>query len=213
MPDMASMMQMMQGMGMGNGGDGGMGMPGMPGGGQMPDLGSMMNMMKGMGMDPAALMGGGGGGNGGSDAMGGFDPMALAALMPPPKQDKATKYGHVNAGDFSSWVMIYPVYLNQTKTLAEGRRISKEKAVIDPTLEDLQEACNLLRLKFIVEPYKQYPREWTPSGRIRVEIKNSETGSKIHRDISSRKDLYEKISSKIPLLQSRKNRLKARNGV
>ena len=127
--------------------------------------------------------------------------------MPPPKQDKATKYGHVNAGDFSSWVMIYPVYLNQTKTLAEGRRISKEKAVIDPTLEDLQEACNLLRLKFIVEPYKQYPREWTPSGRIRVEIKNPETGSKIHRDISSRKDLYEKIAIKIPLLHSRKNRL------
>lgn len=35
------------------------------------------------------------------------------------------------------WICIYPLYLNSKKTLAEGRRIKKEKAVENPTSQEI----------------------------------------------------------------------------
>lgn len=35
------------------------------------------------------------------------------------------------------WICIYPLYINSKKTLAEGRRIKKEKGVENPTSQEI----------------------------------------------------------------------------
>jgi signal recognition particle subunit SEC65 len=56
----------------------------------------------------------------------------------------------------NTWQIIYPVYLNAKSTLAEGRRIPKEKAVDNPTLDDIVKVCEHLGFKTIVEVCSNY---------------------------------------------------------
>jgi signal recognition particle subunit SRP19 len=51
------------------------------------------------------------------------------------------------------WVIIYPAYIDAKKTLREGRRIPKEKAVENPTLPEIQQVLALLNIEFIVEVF------------------------------------------------------------
>nr|CAD7393194.1 unnamed protein product [Timema cristinae] len=75
------------------------------------------------------------------------------------------------------WICIYPAYINSKKTLAEGRRISKEKAVENPTHQEIRDVLSAAGLKIGVEN-KLYSRERSKEmlyrGRIRVQIKNDD---------------------------------------
>ena len=42
------------------------------------------------------------------------------------------------------WNIIYPNYIDATKTIPQGRRISKEAAVDNPHLEEIGEALRFL---------------------------------------------------------------------
>lgn len=37
------------------------------------------------------------------------------------------------------WICIYPAYINSKKTLAQGRRINKDKAVENPTHQEIRD--------------------------------------------------------------------------
>uniref|UniRef100_A0A2K6FN05 Signal recognition particle 19 kDa protein n=1 Tax=Propithecus coquereli TaxID=379532 RepID=A0A2K6FN05_PROCO len=58
--------------------------------------------------------------------------MACAAARSPADQDM--------------FICIYPAYLNNKKTIAEGRRIPISKAVENPTATEIQDVCKSVML-------------------------------------------------------------------
>ena len=67
-------------------------------------------------------------------------------------------------------ITIWPQYINKNLTINEGRKISKEFAVKDPSLNDIERALERLGLKYSVQEEVSYPGKWyEKSGRILVE--------------------------------------------
>jgi signal recognition particle subunit SRP19 len=56
------------------------------------------------------------------------------------------------------WKIIYPVYLNSKKTVAEGRRIAAAKACPDPTCIEIADSCAFLKIPRAIEvPVSFFP--------------------------------------------------------
>ena len=67
-------------------------------------------------------------------------------------------------------ITIWPQYINKNLTINEGRKISKEFAVKDPSLNDIERALKRLGLKYSVQKEVSYPGKWyEKSGRVLVE--------------------------------------------
>lgn len=49
------------------------------------------------------------------------------------------------------WVVMYPVYINSKKTVAEGRRISLSKSCENPNCIEISDCCKHLKLPSAVE--------------------------------------------------------------
>ena len=68
--------------------------------------------------------------------------------------------------------IIWPAYFDQTKTRKNGRRITKNLAVPNPKVEELQEAANKLGLKHEIVANSGYPKApWQKTGMLMVEKK------------------------------------------
>jgi hypothetical protein len=50
-----------------------------------------------------------------------------------------------------TWSVIYPIYLNKKKTLAEGRRVPQDKGLDNPNYSEIAEACRQLGLQAEIE--------------------------------------------------------------
>ena len=71
-------------------------------------------------------------------------------------------------------ITIWPQYLNKNLSLKEGRKIAKEYAVKDPSLNDIERALKRLGLTHSVQKEFSYPGKWyDKSGRILVEWENT----------------------------------------
>ena len=71
-------------------------------------------------------------------------------------------------------VMIWPIYLDADKSLNEGRKISKEYAISEPRIKEIEKAAQKLKYKYTLEEDKSYPGEWyNNSGRIIIESDDS----------------------------------------
>ena len=104
--------------------------------------------------------------------------------------------------DVTTFQIIYPSYLDKTKTISEGRRIASNKAVEpSPTVSDISLALQSLKIRHVLQPYKGYSRDittlWDNPGRVKVEIPS---------DLTKRK-LCEQLATIIPELPSRIQRL------
>lgn len=67
-------------------------------------------------------------------------------------------------------IMVWPQYINKNLSLSEGRKVSKEIAVSDPTLNDIERALKRMGLSMSIQKEKSYPGKWyEKSGRILVE--------------------------------------------
>lgn len=53
--------------------------------------------------------------------------------------------------NIKKWVVIYPVYINSKKTIAEGRRINASKACENPSCAEIYDCCNHLKLPCAIE--------------------------------------------------------------
>ncbi len=71
-------------------------------------------------------------------------------------------------------VVLWPVNIDSTATIREGRKIPKSEAVPQPRLDEIVRAAESLGLDPIVED-KAYPRSWYRHAR-RVSVRK--TGSK-----------------------------------
>eukprot|EP00456_Euglypha_rotunda_P063310 TRINITY_DN5354_c0_g1_i1.p1 TRINITY_DN5354_c0_g1~~TRINITY_DN5354_c0_g1_i1.p1 ORF type:complete len:163 (+),score=21.99 TRINITY_DN5354_c0_g1_i1:104-592(+) len=95
------------------------------------------------------------------------------------------------------WPVIYPVYLDKKKKWAEGRRIPTKYSAERPSCQEIAEICKYLKLPFVIEPYKCYPKDaLNQHGRIRVKIKNSE-GKPINSEIPTKNALLKYCGTKI----------------
>ncbi|MCC4769856.1 signal recognition particle protein Srp19 [Methanosarcina sp. DH2] len=69
-------------------------------------------------------------------------------------------------------LVIWPAYIDQTKSRSSGRIISRKNAVKEPHLNEIKEAAKQMGLNPEVEPEKAYPKTWWEvSGRVLVDDK------------------------------------------
>lgn len=67
-------------------------------------------------------------------------------------------------------LVIWPAYIDQTRTRNMGRIISLKNAIKEPQLNEIKEAARKLGLNPEVEPEKSYPKSWwEKSGRVLVD--------------------------------------------
>jgi len=72
--------------------------------------------------------------------------------------------------DRSKWVL-WPLYFDADASRLEGRRVSKEMAVKNPTAEDILRAAGKMGLKAVKEEKAHPSRWWRKEGRVLVEKK------------------------------------------
>lgn len=69
-------------------------------------------------------------------------------------------------------LVIWPVYLDATKSRGEGRLLSSKDAVKSPVLKEIEKAASELNLEPVVESDKAHPKSWwVVSGRVLVNKK------------------------------------------
>ena len=67
-------------------------------------------------------------------------------------------------------ITLWPQYLDKNLSLSEGRKIAKEDAVREPTVNDIEKALKRLGLEYEVQKEFSYPGKWyEKSGRVLVE--------------------------------------------
>lgn len=106
--------------------------------------------------------------------------------------------------DPANFFIIYPSYLDSSKTMKQGRRIGVEKAVDAPTSQDLSDALASLNVRHVQQPHKGYSRDqttlWDNPGRVRVDPAVLESGY-------TKRSLLVELASIIEELPSRIRRL------
>lgn len=71
-------------------------------------------------------------------------------------------------------IRIWPVYFDIRYSRSEGRRVSRDRAIRDPKLDDLEKVSHKLGLNPIIQPEKRYSRQpWKRSGVVLVDKKDS----------------------------------------
>ena len=131
------------------------------------------------------------------------DPAAQQINLPPPPDRNYQMFWPI-AESFSmkteGFQVIYPSYLDSTKTVAKGRRISLERAVPTPTVADLSAALQQLQVRHVIQPYKGYSPDctcqWDNPGRCLVDVSTHRKG-----------ELLVELARRIPELPSRLARL------
>lgn len=122
-------------------------------------------------------------------------PAATAAAAP-----AAAAPQQVTPQTVKRWKVVYPVYLNKTKTCAEGRRVTVELAIENPTPLQIAAACVQLGYTNVaIEPRKCYPREFGCPGRVRVMI-HDEDRKPLISGIKNTRELLVAIAKTIPEL-------------
>ncbi|CAF0760521.1 unnamed protein product [Didymodactylos carnosus] len=117
--------------------------------------------------------------------------------------------------DPARFICIYPAYINAKKTRVQGRRISKSKAVDNPTLNEIRDILENVGMKVFVEANRLYPREENREpqsrGRIRVQLKNIE-GEILKPQFKTRDDVLYYVAEMIPKLKTRTSQSSASGG-
>ena len=66
--------------------------------------------------------------------------------------------------------VIWPAYLDADCPRSEGRRVSKDLAVPDPTVDEIASAVQQVGYDAVIERDRTYPREYDPRGRVLVKV-------------------------------------------
>ncbi len=91
-------------------------------------------------------------------------------------------------------IVLWPAYIDSTKSRGKGRKISREDCVPKPRVEEIVEAAEILGLDPIVEE-KNYPRLWWEQDKRIVVLKKY-----------SRQELYRRIAKKIKEIREARKR-------
>ncbi len=72
--------------------------------------------------------------------------------------------------------VIWPAFLDADRSRTEGRRVARDLAVPNPTVDEIAKAVQQVGYDAVIERDKTYPREYDPRGRVLV--KNADDASK-----------------------------------
>ncbi len=64
--------------------------------------------------------------------------------------------------------VLWPAYFDAALTRSEGRRVPKELAVEEPTVDEIAEAVQQVGYDAVIERDKTYSREYEERGRVLV---------------------------------------------
>eukprot|EP00461_Guttulinopsis_vulgaris_P003269 UN03270 len=98
---------------------------------------------------------------------------------------------------YKAWQILYPIYLDVTKSQAMGRRIAKEFALTNPTANELEMALRALNIPCHLEADKRHCATPRVMGRVRFLLKNPETSALYNADIDNKQTLLLSIAVKI----------------
>ena len=108
--------------------------------------------------------------------------------------------------DQCRFVCIYPAYINAKKTRAQGRRVTKAKAIDNPNVSEIRDILENVGLKVVIEPNRLYSREESREpqyrGRIRVQLKNADE-TFVKEQFKCKEDLLFYLVEMIPKLKTR----------
>ena len=89
-------------------------------------------------------------------------------------------------------------YFDASLSIKEGRRLPKEKCVDSPNVHLLAYACELLKLKHVVERCSKHPRDYFGIGRMKVQMVD-DNGNVMNKSIgTSKRKLFNALADKIP---------------
>ena len=64
--------------------------------------------------------------------------------------------------------VIWPAYLDAELSRSDGRRVGKELAVRDPSIDEIASAVQQVGYDAVIERDATYPQEYEPRGRVLV---------------------------------------------
>ncbi|MEF8781835.1 MAG: signal recognition particle subunit SRP19 [Haloarculaceae archaeon] len=64
--------------------------------------------------------------------------------------------------------VIWPAFLDADLSRSEGRRVSQDLAVPEPTVDEIAKAVQQVGYDAVIEREKTYPKEYEPRGRVLV---------------------------------------------
>ena len=73
------------------------------------------------------------------------------------------------------WRSVYTTYFNKEFTIAEGRRVAKDKCVSNPNIHLIKYAVEALGLKCFLDICAKHPRDFFNNGRLRVQLTDEKT--------------------------------------
>ncbi len=73
--------------------------------------------------------------------------------------------------------VIWPAFLDAGLTRSEGRRVARDLAVDDPSVDEIAEAVKQVGYDAVIERDMTYPREYEPRGRVLVKDADDATKS------------------------------------
>lgn len=88
--------------------------------------------------------------------------------------------------------VIWPVYIDASKSRSEGRRVPLDAAVEEPTVDEIAEAVQQVGYDAVIERDVTHPREWDARGRVLV--KGAED--------STKNDLVQAVAAYVGILRS-----------
>eukprot|EP00732_Lithocolla_globosa_P004246 Lithocolla_globosa_v1_NODE_3807_length_1574_cov_63.998683.p2 type:complete len:164 gc:universal NODE_3807_length_1574_cov_63.998683:767-276(-) len=103
------------------------------------------------------------------------------------------------AGEVSRWCVLYPCYIDGSKTIAEGRKVPQEGAPTNPALPDMTNVATGLGFKVQMEVKKRHPKNQEVFGRLRIQLKDAE--GKPTTPLENRKEMYQAIAAGVKKLQ------------
>ena len=141
----------------------------------------------------------------------------LDEIKLPPKPDPSVSYpwpshDYSVLQDCDRFHTIYPTYLDSSKTVKLGRRLAKADAVDSPTVMEISEVLQGLRLRHVIEPHKGYSRDvesrWYNLGRVLVDKKQKGIiPLDERREFTNKTELIREIARRIPFCPSRLRRI------
>jgi signal recognition particle subunit SRP19 len=87
--------------------------------------------------------------------------------------------------------VIWPAYIDASLTRSEGRRVSLDAAVEDPTVDEIAEAVQQVGYDAVIERDKSYSREFGTRGRVLVQ----------GADDASKNDLVQAVAAYVAILR------------
>ncbi|OZJ01788.1 hypothetical protein BZG36_05259 [Bifiguratus adelaidae] len=105
----------------------------------------------------------------------------------------------MDSSAYKSWICLYPIYIDKSKSLPQGRKISKEKAVDNPTGFHMAHAARQLGFSVVYEHHKAHPKDFFNPGRVRVQLKHNNIP--LNSNIKTRQQLAERIAQLLPSIQ------------